>query len=122
MRDKKILFQSVRRFEVISFEGQRGSLLLRSRKSNEHETRVDVLILDVRAMEMRCEFDGIRVEEVDRSYLDGFRSNPSDTLEPGHRVYSVTGGGWQGYTVGGPVFIHEDDKEYMAPSALLESS
>ena len=42
-------FRSDRKFSVFSYGISHGPLLLRSGKTNEHHTRIDVLILDVRA-------------------------------------------------------------------------
>src|SRR4030081_3002378 len=50
-------FKSDRKFSVVSYGVSHGPLLLRSGKNNEHQTRIDVLILDVRAMEIRSWFE-----------------------------------------------------------------
>ena len=70
-------------------------------------------------MEIRTWFDGVVIEEVNRDYLNGFRSNPVDMIEPGIKVYSVSGTGWQGFVVGGLLSVREDKGEYMAPSGLM---
>jgi hypothetical protein len=70
-------------------------------------------------MEIRSWFEGIEIAEVDREYLRDFRSNPIEMIETGHSVYALGGKGWQGFVVGGNLCIHEDEAEFMAPSALL---
>lgn len=96
--------------------------MLRSRKTNDDPTRVDVLLQDVRAMELRTWFSGIKIEEVGLEYLEGFRSNPISMIEPGNKVYSVRGDDWLGFIVGGIIAVREDDGEFMSPSWLLGAS
>ena len=64
-------------------------------------------------------FDGIRIEEEDIEYLDGYSSKPSEMLEYGNKIYAIHGAGWSGFVVGGAFTTVEDDKDFMAPSALL---
>ncbi len=113
------IFQSTRSFVLFSYNAGHGLLLLRSRNTKENPTRIDVLLQDVRAMEIRSWFDGVTIEEVDQDYLSGFRSNPVDMIEPGNKVYSIIGTGWHGFVVGGILSAREDEGEYMAPSGLM---
>ena len=112
-------YKSDRTFVLFSYDASHGLLLLRSRKSNQHPTRVDVLIQDVRAMEMRSWFDGVEIEEVDPSCLGSRNAKPAGMVEPGNRAYIVRGGNWDGYIIGGLVRTHEDEQEYMDKSALI---
>jgi hypothetical protein len=69
----------------------RGLLLLRSETTDEHPTRIDILITDVRAMEIRSSFTGIEIAETDKKYLAGFQSKPVETVEVGNPIYSLDG-------------------------------
>jgi hypothetical protein len=113
------IFKSDRTFVVFSYSASHGLLLLRSPKANPTPTRVDVLIQDVRAIEIRSWFDGIEILEVQSDYLREFRSNPIEMLESGNRVYALRGNGWQGFIAGGIVSTHEDEGEFSAPSKLM---
>ena len=93
--------------------------MLRSGKTNIHQTRVDVLLQDVRAMEVRAWSDGLQIEEAGVDYLQGFRSNPAEMIEAGNKVYSVRGAGWEGFVVGGIISYVEDEKNFSEPSRLL---
>ena len=115
-------FKSDRKFSVFSYSVSHGPLLLRSGRTNEHPTRIDVLILDVRAMEIRSWFEGFEIALVDQDYLRDFRSRPAEMMEPGLNVYATSGKGWQGFIVGGKLFVHEDGADFTAPSALLQTS
>jgi hypothetical protein len=112
-------FKSDRKFSVFSYGVSHGPLLLRSGRTNEHHTRIDVLILDARAMEIRFWFEGFEITLVDQDYLQDFRSRPAEMMESGLNVYAVSGKGWQGYILGGKLCVHEDDEaDFAAPSAL----
>jgi hypothetical protein len=113
------LYKSDRSFVVFSYSASHGLLLLRSRKSNQHSTRVDILIEDVRAMEARSWFNGIEIEEVDPSHLDDRGGKPLEMMEPGNKAYSIRGNDWWGYINGGIARTHEDDGEFMEESKLL---
>jgi hypothetical protein len=119
METNPLSFKSDRKFSVFSYGISHGLLLLRSGKTDEHNTRIDVLIRDVRAMEIRSWFEGLEITEADREYLREFRSNPIEMIEPGNRVYALWGKGWQGFIVGGILSVQEDESEYMAPTGLL---
>jgi hypothetical protein len=112
-------FSSERYFVVYSYGCGHGLLLLRSRKTNSIRTRLDILFTDVRALELRFWFDGIKIEEADASLLKDLRSNPCGMIEHGNRIYSLKGDGWSGFIVGGAVHFHEDDKMQNEPSALI---
>lgn len=115
------IIESDRKFSVFSYGASHGLLLLRSGKEGGHTTRIDILIQDVRAMEIRSWFQGLKITEVGQEYLGGFRSNPIEMIELGSRVYAVRGHGWSGFVVGGIVSVREDDRDFMAPSLLLPS-
>jgi len=120
MNSKAPIFESARSFVVFSYNIERGLLLLRSRKANATPTRIDVLFQDVRAMELRSWFQGIKIEESDRQFLETARSKPVEMIEPGNRIYSLVGPGWTGFVVGGIVSVLEDNGEYTSPSGLME--
>jgi hypothetical protein len=112
-------FNSDRKFFVFSYGLSHGPLLLRSGKTDQHQTRIEVLIKDVRALEIRSWFEGIEISQVDQNYLRDFASNPIEMVEVGLRVYALTGRGWKGFVVGGNLYLGEDDADFMAPSSLM---
>jgi hypothetical protein len=115
---ERFVFSSTRRFVISFYLHSHGLLLLRSVKTNEHKTRIDILFQSVRAMEMHCWFDGATIEEVEVDFLAGLQSNPAEMIEPGNRVYAVRGTGWTGFIVGGIVRTLEDDGNALDPSGL----
>ena len=115
-------FKSIRKFSVVGYGASHGPLLLRSGRTDEHRTRIDVLILDVRAMEIRSWFDGIEIEQVDPDYLRDFRSLPAEMMEVGLNAYAISGKGWKGFIVGGNLCVHEDEADFTAPSAFAAAN
>jgi hypothetical protein len=117
----KLVYESDRLFSIFGYSISHGLLLLRCGKSNEAPaTRVDILFQDVRAMEIRAWFKGIRIEEVDDPhFLDGQRSKPAEMIEPGNKIYALISAGWRGFIVGGIVRFNEDDGEFFGQSALV---
>jgi hypothetical protein len=97
-----------------------GLLLLRSRKSPPGApTRLDILFQDVRALEVRCWFDGLTIEETDVDFLKDFHSNPAQMIEPGNKIYLLKSRDWFGFIVGGIMRTHEDDGEPFEASKLV---
>lgn len=116
------MFSSKRHFFLVGFHASHGLLLFRSPKRRDGAaTRVDVLIQDVRAMELRVWTDGLLIEEVEAAHVANMRSRPTALLEPGNRVYALKGDGWEGYVVGGVLSTAEDDKEIGESSSLIGS-
>jgi hypothetical protein len=111
-------FKSDRKFPLFSYQISHGPLLLRSGRTDECQTRIDLLILDVRAMEIRSWFDGVEIAPVDQDYLRDFRSHPAEIMQPGLNAYAISSKGWQGFIIGGGLLVHEDEADFMAPGAF----
>jgi hypothetical protein len=111
--------ESARTFSLFSYAMSHGLLLLRSGKTNEHKTRVDILFHDVRVMEIRAWFKGLLIREALPAAIASRLSNPSDMIEIGNKVYLLEAAGWQGFVVGGILTTCEDDGEMFARSPLL---
>ena len=117
------VYESDRTFSIFGYAMSHGLLLLRSGKSNEHaNTRADVLFQDVRAMEIRTWFKGMRIEvEESLEFLKDQRSNPAQIIEPGNKIYSIRSSGWEGFVVAGLVSFVEDSGELFDPSSLVSA-
>jgi hypothetical protein len=119
MKISERTFRSDRRFVVFSYGVTHGLLLLRSGKTDRRGSRIDLLIRDVRALEIRSWFEGFEIAEGDKDDLIEFRSNPVQMIEPGNKIYILRGQAWEGFILGGTLSIHEDIEEFTAPSALI---
>jgi hypothetical protein len=118
--DRKLIYESDRLFSVFGYAMSHGLLLLRSGKDRTPASRVDILFQDVRALEIRAWFQGVRIEEVaDPQFLDGRPSKPAGMMEPGNKIYALISAQWQGFVLGGIVLVKEDGGEMFGPSALV---
>jgi hypothetical protein len=113
------IVESTRKFTLFSFEASHRRLLFRSGKTNEFKTRIDLLFQDVMAFDTRCFLDSVTVTREGLDALRGFPSNPTEVVEPGHRIYMIRSRGWAGFVVGGPLFKAEDDLEFFEPTKLM---
>jgi len=90
---------------VLSNYVANGSLRLLGERSKSAGPAVEILVEDVRALELRTRFDGIRIEEADKAFLRQFPSKPENVLELGSRIYALRGRDWLGFVVGGTLTI-----------------
>jgi len=104
-------------FEVWSYTVGHGCLLLRSTKSAERQTQVDILFKDVGLICLPARFDGCTITEIEISDLP-LRLDPE--IIGDRPAYRVTGSTAVGYVVAGTLVWDESDREYHERSRLLE--
>lgn len=115
-----MIFASDRFFAVHRYEQPHGLLLFRSLKGRHGaSTRIDVLFQDVRALEIRFWTSGLQIDELDVAQVVRAASNPIALMEPGNRVFGLSGDGWSGFILGGVVSTSESEDDDNAPSRLL---
>ena len=95
-------FESHRHFELWRYEVGHAQLLLRSVKSDQNQTRIDVLFKVVEAIDLPTSFDGLRLERHDNAF-------------------GLSGVGWSGSVIAGACFRAEDTGEYFDPSPFADS-
>jgi len=71
------------------------------------------------ALDVRCFLDSLAVRSATPDALSAFPSKPTETIEPGHKVYVLLSHGWSGFIVGGIMRTHEDKGDFFSPSELL---
>ena|ERR1700726_264322 len=103
-----LLYTSDRRFEVQSYSGDRGYLILHSRRTNTDARPIEIEFVDVRAIEIRCWFYGFSILKVDADYVRNAPSKPFELIEHGNQVYALNGNGWTGFIVGGENVFFKD--------------
>ena len=111
-------YESARQFSIFSYQHGHGMLLFRSGKRGHGEKRVDLLIKDVRVLETRTFSSGLAICTVEPAALSTRLSRPLSAIERGHRAYLLSGSDWEGFVVGGPLWLHEDDAEFGAASGF----
>lgn len=95
-------FESSRHFQVWRYEVGHAQLLLRSVKSEPHDSRIDVLFKNVKTIELPTSFSGLKIEREGEQFV-------------------VSGIGWSGGVTAGACFQAEDDGEYFDPSPFAQS-
>ncbi len=116
-----------RPFSLNSYEPNRGTLVFGTLRATDNETEVDIIFVDVSAVECRCYTKMLRVVETDWSFVAESRSRPSIADRLGHKVYSLDGSDWKGFVVCGAVYVHETKEQTVlaafesAASLFIES-
>lgn len=96
-------FESDRRFQIWKYRVGHAQLLLRSVKDGEHPSRIDVLFVGTRHIDLPATLDGLRIERDG----DNFR---------------LSGTGWQGAVVALNMSHAEDEGDYDDASPFAEGS
>jgi hypothetical protein len=106
------------RFKIWSYSVSHGDLLLRSAKSSDRSTQIDVLFKSVAAISLPAAFDNLQINE---GRLGDFQIPLSlgDLSLSKHEVFRITGRDFVGYVIAGSFFCDEADLEYWEISPLL---
>jgi hypothetical protein len=111
------IIKSDRRFQIWNYTVSHCSLLLRSTKSADSGTRIDVLFKGVKEFHLPTSFTGLSIteaSEADVRQLCSLRKSPS--FDKDVKVFKVQGTDFVGYVAALIVFCHEDEGEYHDPS------
>lgn len=111
---ERILFADRGKFQWWSFTASHGQLLLRSTKSSDRPTQIDILFKNVSAATLRTVIDDLEVVETDRNA----KALVGGQVTPG-KVFLVRGRGYEGSVIAGNVTRAEGDHEYYEQSPLL---
>jgi hypothetical protein len=98
-----------------------GQLLLRSNKSSELPTRIDVLFKDVAALELPTLFDGLSITETTAEEAQSLNVQLGSWSDHGRKVFLLSGTNFVGYVIAGAVFWHEDEGSHYDESFFQES-
>jgi|SRR5947209_3708 hypothetical protein len=110
------IIKSDRRFQIWNYTVGHLSLLLRSTKSADSGTRIDVLFKGVKAFHLPTSFTGLSIAEAseeDARKLCSLRQSLSFGKDV--KVFKVQGIDFVGYVAALIVFCHEDEGEYNDP-------
>lgn len=110
------LYSSPRRFALWLYAVGHRTLLLRSVKSAESRTRVDVVFKPVSHLNLPASLDGLVVRMLDDVERGTVAGTARLSLEPSDRIYAVSGQGFEGWVVSETMGWHEDEGEYNDPS------
>jgi hypothetical protein len=114
----KPVFISDRTFEIWRYTVSHRQLLLRSNKTNILTTRLEILFKDVSLVLMKPTLSHLSVVPCSSSELpNGYGA---DVI--GKTLYRIEAEEFKGYIAAASVSVHEDEREYEEPSALLPTS
>jgi hypothetical protein len=101
-----------RPFQIWADSVSHKQLLIRSTKSPQHPTRIDILFKPVRSVHLPTSFENISIVA-------------GSTLGT-HAEYVVRGNAhgapFEGYVAADVVVCHEDEKDYTDPSAIYDGA
>jgi hypothetical protein len=111
------IIKSERRFQIWKYTVGHTQMLLRSTKSPDFPTRIDVFFKGVEAFHMPTIFTGLSIAEASEEEirtLCSLRQSPS--FGKSTKVFKVQGSDFLGYVAALIVVCHEDGGEYDDPS------
>ena len=106
-------------FQLWAYTVGHGRLLLRSTKSTDRQTQIDILFKDVAAVHLPATLRNptISAEQATRGKLEelGFAEAPSD----GRTLYTIEADAVSGYVLARNMVSDETDREYYEPSPWM---
>jgi hypothetical protein len=110
-----------RDFQVWLYTVSHAQLLLRSTRSSEHGTRVDILFKDVQAVQLPTTLRGLKMVVMSRPDAIETSKRMGVNLRGNHSVFLLRGSNYEGFVIAGGAFTHEDEGEYFDPSYFADS-
>jgi hypothetical protein len=112
-------FKFLRVFSIGLYKGGMRRLLLRADKTEEQPTRVDVLFMNTKHINLPTVLEGLEIVDVtDSPEGDEISRAARISTGPETRLYMVISGSGTGHVVAGSVSFIEDEGEYWEPSAF----
>ena len=113
------IISSHRRFQIWRYTVSHSQLLVRTTKTEEFPTRIDVLFKGVKEFHLPTAFDGLSIMEAsDKEVLKLCDLRQLSSLYNREKVFTVQGRDFVGYVVALVVFSHQDEGEYYDPSVF----
>jgi hypothetical protein len=114
---QNIIIGSDRQFQIWKYIVGHRQLLLRSVKSAEHPTRIDVLFKGVSQFHLPTVLNGLFIANGSRGRgVKLFTLRESVAYAKKLKLFTVKGVDFEGYVTALAVFNHEDQGEYSDPS------
>lgn len=112
----KEIISSNRFFQVWSYSVSHRELILRSTKSADLTTRIDVFFKGVEEVHLPAQSNGLSIEEISGVNIDEFRRLRRAPFGKDVKIFVVRGDDFVGYVAALIALSHEDDGEYHDPS------
>lgn len=108
-----------RRFQLWAFTVSHALLLLRSPKSDEYPTRVDILFRGVWLLHVPVTFDGLVIAEVSRPDATAISSHAARVVDFSSKFFSLRTREGVGLIASATMDISEDSEDFAAPSSMV---
>ena len=105
-------------FQLWTYTVSMSRLLLRSTKSDQFQTRVDVAFQNVQAVQLPTSLPGLVVSEAGRAETERIVKETGLLAEDDYTFFSVIDSNFTGYIVASVVVSCEDSGEYYEPSQV----
>lgn len=110
-----------RRFQMRRYNVSHGQLLLRSTKTLDLTTRVDILFKGVRAMKLNTDVPDLTIREPTDAEAKSIESECQGATLNGNQIYVLSSSAGQGYVISSSMQHNEDAGEYDDPSHLFSN-
>lgn len=110
--------RSDRVFQLWAYTVGMSRLLLRSTKSDQFGSRIDVVFQNVKAIQLLSVLHGIVIARADDAEAERITRETGLLPDVDREFFSVYGSNYVGYVVAGVVVACEDAGEYFEPSAV----
>jgi hypothetical protein len=108
-------------FQVWLFTVRHAQLLLRSTRSGERGTRVDILFKGVRAVQLPTTLRGLNMTVMPRKEAIEMSQTMGVQLRGNESVFALRGSNYAGFVIAGAAFLHEDEGSHSDPSYFADS-
>jgi hypothetical protein len=105
-------------FQVWRYTVSHSQLQLRSTRSDDRQTRVDVLFMNVKAMRLATTFSSFQVSDALGDERASIVGEFGRELIHNERPFTIRAEGWDGWVIADAVTSHEDEGRYNDPSPL----
>jgi hypothetical protein len=105
-------------FQLWAYTVGMGRLLLRSTKSEQFDTRIDVLFQNVQALQLPSMLSGLVIATADSAEAERITRATGLLPDDDRTFFTLTGSNFAGYVVAGVVVSCEDTGDYFEPSEV----
>jgi hypothetical protein len=114
----KHIISTERKFKLWHYNVSHGRVLLRSTKSANNPTRIDILFTDVQRIELNTTLENLSI--IEYGEVKDQSMEITSLLKCGYKLFKIESKNSIGNIVAGAFYSMEDEKEYNQPSTLWE--
>ncbi|AZI57858.1 hypothetical protein EH165_06530 [Nakamurella antarctica] len=105
-------------FQLWGYTVGMGRLCLRSTKSDQFTTRIDVVFQNVKAVHLPTFLQGLVISDANATETERIIRDTGMLPDNGCKFFSMVGSNFNGFVVASVITICEDDGEFFEPSRL----